>query len=315
MSTDNPTSIERYWLCPLYSFNCDCENIDLEEGIKIQRIPSEFVSYLDRQYGHSLKTIPSTARWIASLPYPQNTYKGNNREEAMRIEFEAHDKVTNLLVDFITALRIYQKGRVVVGLLTFATLNNAEWSIGGSSIWPYVSSMDFFEEEPTYEFLQSDVPEVNKILQNIRQWRVSGILNIINVTLERFHSAYHGPIEDRIIDQMIAFESLYLGNEQELTYRLILRTAFLLSKRKDHRSKIFSNLKQAYNYRSRIVHGDNPPNRNELRPIVHKTEDYLRQSIRRFLMLLSQGHSLKEIRERLLDENIFSNGRLLASKE
>ena len=215
MGSDISTSTSKYWLCPLYSFDCDCESIDLAEGIQIKQIPSKFVEYLDKHYSDILKTIPSEAEWVASLPYHRNV------------------RANDLLVDLITALRLHHKGRVVAGLLTFATIDNSEWSIGGQANWTSVSSIDFFQEDPTYTLRQPDVPEVNNLLQNIRQWRESGVLNIINIALERFHSAYHGPIEDRIIDQMIAFESLYLGDPQELTYKLALRVAFLIGKRKD----------------------------------------------------------------------------------
>ena len=111
---------------------------------------------------------------------------------------------------------------------------------------------------------------------------------------------------------MIAFEYLFLGDIQELTYKLSQRVAFLLGKRSSQRETIFNNMKKAYRYRSRIVHGDNPPSRDKLQSIISKTEDYLRQSIRRFFLLLSQGNSLKEIRDNLLDENILKNGKLLA---
>jgi hypothetical protein len=159
---------------------------------------------------------------------------------------------------------------------------------------------------------QSDVSEVTNLLQNIRLWRTTGVLETLDIALRRFHSGYHGPIEDRLIDQMIAFEYLFLGDIQELTYKLAQRVAFLLGKRSSQRESIFYNMKKAYRYRSRIVHGDNPPRRDELRGITSKTEDYLRQSIRRFLLLLSQGNSLKETRDKLLDENILKNGKLLA---
>jgi len=264
----------------------------LAEGVQIIRIPSKFVEYLDKHFSDLLKTIPSEAEWVASLPYNENT------------------SANDLLVDLITALRLHQQGRVVAGLLTFATFHNSEWVIRGTTSWTPVSSIDFFLEDPIYKFRHTDVLKINNLLLNIRKWREAGILNNINIALERFHSAYHGPIEDRIIDQMIAFESLYLGNEQELTYKLALRTAFLLRKRKDHRSRIFANMKEAYKYRSRIVHGDNPPSRDELRVIVPNTGDYLRQSIQKFLLLLSTGMSLNEIRNQL-DENILTNGRTL----
>ena len=191
-----------YWFCPLYQFQCDSDNMNLEEGIKILRIPREFVEYLERHYSDMLRTIPSTAEWIVSLP------------------FKDFPTVSYLFEDFITALRLYQKGRVVAGLLTSANFNDSELTIGGSTIWTSISSIDFFTEESIYKFRERDVPEVNQLILNIRQWRESRVLDVINIALERFHSGYHGPIEDRLIDQMIAFEYLFLGDVQELTYKL-----------------------------------------------------------------------------------------------
>ena len=296
MSSDNPKSDDNRWLCPLYSFNCDCERINLAEGIQIIPIPKIFLEYLSRNYSHHLKTIPSETEWVASIPVNGYGYFTSN----------------DLLEDLMTALRLHKNGRIVAGLLTLTTFKNSELTIRSHTSWTSVSSMDFFQENPIYNLRNTDVSKVNKLLLNIRKWRDTKILNNINIALERFHSAYHGDIEDRLIDQMIALESLYLANEQELTYKLALRIAFLLRKRKDHRNIVFANIKKAYRYRSRIVHGNNPPIRDELRPVVSDTGDYLRQSIQRFLLLLSEGHSLKDIREYLLDENILTNGRLLA---
>jgi hypothetical protein len=301
MSTGNLNPVSSYWLCPLYSFSCDCGGVELAEGIQIIPIPRRFVEYLDRRYSGALKTLPSDAEWVAKFPSDGNT-----------------STASNSLVDLMTALRLHRRGRVVAGLLTSARFEDSEWDIGGTTIWSSVSSIDFFQEDPVYEFRGTDVPEVNKLLVDIHRCREAGILSKINIALERFHSAYHGHIEDRIIDQIIAFESLYLGNEQELTYKLASRVAFLIRKRKDHRILIFNNIRRAYNYRSRVVHGDNPPTRYELRAMVSKAEEYLRQSIRKFLLLLSKRHSVKRLRQGArgklaeLDENILSNGRLLA---
>jgi len=286
------------------------------EGIQIIKIPSKFVEYLSRRYSDLLKTIPSEAKWVASLPNNANTSGASNRTTIFSIIFQEHDRANNLLVDLITALRLHQKGRVVAGLLTSAKFENAEWSIEGETIWTPVSSVDFFEEEPEYTFHQQDVFEVNNLLHSIRQWREAGILDRIDIALKRFHSSYHYPIEYRIVDQMIALESLYIGDDKELGYKLRLRSAFLLGK---DRARIFKDLKKAYDFRGQIVHGNNPPNRDKLRVIVPKTEEYLRQSIRKFLSLLSlsQGHTLKSLRQGTnmelaeLDENILNNGALL----
>ena len=308
MTTDNLTHNVNLWLCPLYSFNCDCESVDLVEGVQIKPAPNELRTYIQGRtyYLFGLRSDPGDFNWTVFLPHPAGT--SNNM-------FERLHRASNLLSDLIITFKLCHKGRVIAGPLISASLHNSQLSIGGMKMWTPVSEINFFQEEPQYTLRQSDVIKVNNLLQDIRCWRESGVLDITDVALRRFHSAYHGDIEDRIIDQMIAFESLFLGDVQELTYKLALRVAFLLGKRREQRETIFSNMKKAYKYRGRIVHGGGQPSRDELRGIIHKTENYLRQSIRRLLLLLSQGNSLQEIRETLLDENILKNGKLLTLRE
>ncbi len=121
---------------------------------------------------------------------------------------------------------------------------------------------------------------------------------------------------------MIAFEFLYLGKEQELKYRLALRVAFLLGKDDERERKtIFNKMRKAYKLRSDIVHGNKQLEQSKLEEIVPKTEEYLRQSIREFVFLVSKEHplNLKELREGTdkvlpkLEENILSNDTFLAS--
>lgn len=309
MATDN--SAESYWLCPLYSFDCDSENVDFIDGIQIKAAPTHLKDHFYERYrSEAQRHDLSKFDWAAFLPYRRRNVEGLSVEERFSIGFEEHDRARDLLVDLITALKLCHGGRVIAGILISASVKNSEWSFG-STIRTRVSEIDFFLEESKYVLHQSDVPQVNELVKNFSKLRDVEKLDSIDTTLRRFHSAYHGPIEDRIVDQMIAFESLYLGDPQELTYKLALRVAFLLGKRKDQRNGIFRDMKKAYSYRSRIVHGDNPPSRNELKQIVPKIEDYLRCSIRRFLLLLSQGRSLKEIKDNLLDENIIKDGKFL----
>ena len=304
MPIESPTTSERYWLCPLYFFECDCESVDLTEGIQIKSAPSALREYIAERTRHlyGLWHNPSEVNFSVILPHTEET--GANM-------FAQFDEVKNLLCDLITSFRLYKEGRVCSGPLISATFNNSQYSLGGTTLWTKVSELRFFGEESPYVLSQTEISGVNALLQNTRSWRLNNALNVLDLTLERFHSAYHGQIEDRIIDQMIAFESLFLRESQEVTYKLALRTAFLLGKIKSKRIEIFKNMKKAYNYRSRIVHGDNPPTREELQVIVPNTGDYLRQSIQKFLFLLSSGISLNEIRSKL-DENILSNGKLIA---
>jgi len=301
--------MDSYWLCPIYSFECDSEQIDFIEEIQIIKIPRKLIEYLDRNYPHTLPTILSEAKWAIAIKNENIDTTNMSTRESMSIGFAQWDNAKERLIDTVTALRLYQKGRIVAGLLTSATLNNSEWSIGGSTIWPSVSNILFFKEEPAYKLRQSELQKFIALFQQIRLWRASGILDNVEIALERFHSSYHGNIEDRIIDQMIAFESLFISaDEKGIKKKLSFRTAFLIRNRTDHRNIVVSNMKKSYKYRSNIVHDNNPPNCNTLREVVDYTGYYLRQSIIKFLFLLAEGNSIQQIRSKI-KENILTNSQ------
>lgn len=305
-----------YCLCPLYPFDCDCEVANLECGIQIKRAPDSFKRFLyDRHFdANSLWDDPSKVDWVAYLPYPDKNIEHHALEKdktgltALSIIFQTDE----LVFDFVTALRLHKKGLVTPGPAVLAPSRNQEYDISFQPDWLHITIDDYSEEEPPkYEFRQSDIPEINKVLQDIHKWRDMEKSRSIEIALRRFHSAYRGNFEARLIDQMIAFEALYLEEDQELSYRLALRTAFLLEKDPEQRKHIFDIMKAAYKLRSKIVHGNEKPIEKELKNTIPITEDYLRQSIRKFLSFLSGGYSLEAIRKDLLDENILNNSILL----
>ena len=319
--TANVTHAESYWLCPLYSFDCNCKSVELAEGIQIRPAIDKLQQHIAEKTRHLYGQWdnPSEFKWVAYLPHPNTTAEGT-REQRMKIGFKEWETARELLVDLITTLRLYHKGSIAVGPLITTSITKSEYTIGGGTQWTAVSSRDGLQQKPTYEFQQADIPEVNKLLQEIRKCREDGILNVMDITLRRFHSAYHGTTEDRIIDQMIAFEFLYIGNELGIKYKLALRTASLIGENQKLREEIFKVMKDAYRKRCNIVHVIEQVNIEELRKINLMTENYLRQSIRKFLALLLMGYSLDNIKKEIkklakLDENILKNENLLAPKE
>lgn len=320
MSASNLTEAKRFWLCPLYSFDGYSENIELVEGIQIKSIAilrglSEYIQSRQSRDLYGRWDDPSEYNGVVLLPYRAMAIKvippEKNIVENIKIGFEESDRATNLLFDLITSLRLCHEGKITAGPLIASSVNHdSEWSFGGTTVWTLVSKRDFLHQEPKYVLYQSDIPHVNELVGSLAKLRKLGKLDAINVALRRFNSAYHGYIEDRLIDQMIAFESLYIADDKELGYKLALRTAFLLGKKK---KQIFKDMKDAYDLRGNIVHGNKQVDRSKLEETIPKTEEYLRQSIKRFLLLLSQGHSLREIRNKL-DENILKSGRLLTPK-
>ncbi|MGB2841213.1 MAG: hypothetical protein WBC40_01855, partial [Halobacteriota archaeon] len=96
-----------------------------------------------------------------------------------------------------------------------------------------------------------------------------------------------------LIDYMIAFESLFVKEKAELSYRLSLRVAAFLGENRDEKGKIFTLMRRAYDLRSDIVHGSNNSknieNKNieineeklSLKEFVSRIEELLRKSIKK----------------------------------
>ncbi len=314
MNNDNPTPSERYWLCPLYSFDCDCESVDLAEGIQIKPTSREFKDRFAQRYTLSFERRydPSAFDWLVSILCSEAIEGRGLDNSASGAECV---RAFSLLVNFVTACRLYQKGNLAPGLLLLANPEGSVWP-NGIMLSTYLSK-DGWAQEPKYVLHQSDVPKINELIDTLNNLRdeqdnpdTPGIAPT-SIAIRRFNSSYQKDIEDRLIDQMIAFESLYIADDKELGYKLRLRTAFLLGEGK---KQILKDMKEAYDLRGQIVHGGKKVKRAKLEAIVPKTEEYLRQSIQRFLSLLSPRNSLKGIKDRL-DENILKNGKLLAAEE
>ena len=301
----------KYWFCPIYCFSCESDTVNLEGNVQIVRIPPEFHTYLFEESDSSFfRTLPFEVDWIISIPQREVSGIGEIREGQMKQALEEMERVKDLTVDLITALRLSKEGRVIPGLLMSASYpTGATPSFGGTTVWTSVSSLDFFVEESTYRFSQDDLTTINSLFKEIIDWRNSGVSNQLKIPLYRFHSAYLGPIEERLVDQVIGLESLYLGDPQELSYKLAMRTAYLLGNTREARSEIFNDIKKAYNYRSKIVHGNDPPSREQLREIVPRVEEYLRQSLKKYLVLLNEGNTIRQIQQELLDNSILEGGQ------
>ena len=84
------------------------------------------------------------------------------------------------------------------------------------------------------------------------------LLSKFDLASEYFNKSYYEPYpRDSFLDLMIVLENLYLKNtSQELSYKLSMRMAHILGKNKEERIHIYDFIKEAYNLRSKIVHGE-----------------------------------------------------------
>lgn len=124
----------------------------------------------------------------------------------------------------------------------------------------------------------SDIDELNDIYKHVESEKNTRFI----VATRRLSSGNERPgLEDKLIDYMIGLEALYLpdGN-QELSFRLGLRTALVLETEAKKQKETFNFVKQAYNTRSSIVHGS----KYKLdETIIERVEGMLRLSIKKWI--------------------------------
>jgi len=119
------------------------------------------------------------------------------------------------------------------------------------------------------------------------------------VALDKFQNSFQrGNENDRLLDCVIALEALYLksGEQQEMAYRLSQRGALLLSESEEEALDIKENLKEAYNKRSRLVHGSTA---DADRESVLRLHDLTRKSLATFIQMKDDGKDHNDIIESL----------------
>jgi len=307
-------------ICPLYAFTTRgrvSQRVDLGEGIAISRISYDLVRLIDKRIPE-LALDSNKVQWVIQLPF--NPRRKRISKSQTSLYSEVLESSSEIVIDLITAIRLQHEGDVAPGPLLQLDIRNRDFNLGETYYQFHVSKSGnyAFFAGASYELFKTDLNSFTEFWQSFQDKRQKGKLDDLKIALRRFNSSYGEILEDRLLDQMIALESLYLVDPQELSYRLALRAAFLIGADEKQRKQVLNDLKDAYNARSKIIHGKKPP--ANLPELVVKTEECLRQSIRHILKL-SDKYKLKQLRgpldkanqqeDPLFDQNILSAGKLL----
>ena len=329
------TNGEGIVVIPLYNFeleNVDYINLDDENSISIRKLTEEEVKMF-LCMGH-LKNYLSEYLLLRNV---SNTLHGGYIETVWCIEY-GEKLLEKSLVDFrfeiykiITALRLFKAGsiscsEILVYQKTWRDLNEI----------PFILSMSskIGRDANKYELTKEDIENLKEFWNHFKSFDIKEY-PFLDVAIRRFNFSYKRVLpEDKIIDFMIAFEALYFPDEKaELSYRLAFRCAYFLGKDESERQKIFELLKNAYDIRSKIVHGKlvekdlqskkdlpksvkkvlNKLGLNSLEDLSIQLEELLRESIKKFLYVLppvpskSPQKTHKEIIKKI-DEGIIKGG-------
>lgn len=190
---------------------------------------------------------------------------------------EAFNQEDDFIAKFILVLRLFRPGDI----RNIFTVKR----IGGRYNFPFrLKYVARSRESRVNFFRKTELAQFQVFYEDIANvaWKQKESNSSVSVALNRFMDGYERVrLEDKIIDYMVGLEALYLrGNGMgEFGYKMSHRVSVLLSDKKKQR-QLFDDMKDAYNLRSRIVHGG----KYELKlKDVWFVEDTLRESIKRLL--------------------------------
>ncbi len=201
------------------------------------------------------------------------------------------DAIT-IVDDVLTALRLFKQGRVqcpgeVSGVKAWLLSAGHSYRIRASH--PLISS--------NYELRDMEVEEFQKMWSDLTGGELER-RRFLAMALRRFNMAFERQqLDDRIVDLMIAAESLFLNDSGdprergEQRFRLAIRAAKFVEYPRYVPRQVFDLMRKAYNIRSEIVHGSSIKKTNlpdmpdaKLNDFVLACEELMRLGIRKALI-------------------------------
>lgn len=275
-------------IAPLENFSGDFDEVDLGNGLKIIKADKkcleeiwergEFNPFIDR---HNIWTV----EYVIQLDYSVKKIIGEGNTTPIG------SLVREQITDVVTALRVFKPGMTGFNFIESVPLQSSVLipgieSVGGLSTQPY--------RWDKYSLTHKETSQVAVFFKVYKEAKPS-LPNYIIVAIKRLEYAYARLLpQDKLLDYMIAFEALFLkgDEEQELSYRLSLRSAYFIGSTTEERKSIFEFIKNAYRVRSKTVHGDRIQDGGANKEFVQQIEDKLRESIKKILAnkLFQQSH-------------------------
>jgi len=210
--------------------------------------------------------------------------------------------------DVLSALRLFKRTQIRTAGL--ASWTDAPWLADGTEYrvlgqWPYGGR---------FELSEGEVPQLLELWHLLE----GGGAARFRFSIHRFNLAFErGLLDDRIVDLVIAAESLLLsdlgsGDRGEHRFRVALRAAKFIEHPSYGERDVFRVMRRAYDVRSAIVHGGSPEDTRlpdnqsaDLRTFIDAVEDVVRLGLRKALSMTQDGKNISQ--SDYWDTLVFSN--------
>ena len=258
------TSFPFVLLAPLLGLKVESAPIRLTFDIEIDQMTDDEIirclsmGWLQAGYGmQRIADVKETAA-VRVRYYLEKRVGPTDRsqiDEALKVDRTDNERAIGVL----HALRVFKGGRVSMpGLLQFSP----HWPLEGRTRFQY-SNPGQMPQFNNYVLAQNEVAEFSAFWKRFQDATAKGAL--ANAIRRFSYASERDREDDRIVDLMIAAESLFLADagapqeRGELRYRLALRAAFFIDSPEYSRRAIFKHMRRAYAARSAIVHGGGEP--------------------------------------------------------
>lgn len=302
---------KRYYFSPLHNFESKSEKERFDNDLQIKRISTqEFRDVANLGYGRGKQSEVSHEFWKLThvicyeLEKPVSFYEDNKNVDA-------------LFKKILHAVKIFEKGDVQVGALyrTYSlTWKTKPTQIIGNEF--HVGSAN------KMSLTKKTMAELKDFFHNYQNLNFSKKeMKFLHVAINRFSSSIENENpEDKVVDYVISLESLLLSSPGEASLRISARAAMLLGENDDDREFLWKFMRQSYNLRSGIVHGEGvrkfaiDDKSFEIVEITSQLESITRKAIKKMLNLIKSYKNQNEILDDI-DIAMFNRTKLVTLQE
>ncbi|MFQ5833985.1 MAG: hypothetical protein ACE5H4_14870, partial [Candidatus Thorarchaeota archaeon] len=294
--------VEYETFIPIEQFSMDDEYIELVDGWKIERVPEDRLGELLPEMHRFGERSPDLKRIEFALvriskEKKEVVRKGKKRQRRQTATTESIEPEI-----IMTALRTLKKG-----FCSFSDwrVRPLDWLFQRRSIGLGFRSTNIMSPFMSrgYHLTTDDIDELKELIMLLNSLAKKEELEI---PISRFiYGIEREDALDKLIDYMIALESLYLQLEDELKLRFSLRIATFMAQNEKEHGEIFNLMSTAYSTRSKIVHGEKwnkiekeaKKNGYSIGGLIERVEEILRSSINKFARFIISGQSVKQVIE------------------